>query len=156
MLSLPPPVSFPPCGRFHNSHLHMAGPAPYLFHLSLSSGSTRQIGEEKPRSSKRGHGQAPRRDGRPQEHRSRRAPRPEGRPHERRRGRAPRREGRPRDQQRSSAPQRSSWPRGATCPGELPSELTAGGRASVVSQSSSSADPGELLGDFFFFFLYLL
>jgi hypothetical protein len=58
MLSLPLLVSFPPWGRFHSSHLHMASPTPYLFHLSLSSGSTQQIGEEKPRSSKRGHGQA--------------------------------------------------------------------------------------------------
>jgi hypothetical protein len=53
----------------------MAGPAPYLFHLSLSSSTTRQIREEKWRSSKRGHGQAPQRLGRPQEHRSGRAPR---------------------------------------------------------------------------------
>lgn len=66
------------------------------------------------------------------------------------RGRAPRREGRPWDRRRRSAPS-ATIGRGSDVPSRAPDKLTAGGSASAVPQTSSSADPGELHGDFFLF-----
>jgi hypothetical protein len=62
-------------------------------------------------------------------------------------GRAGRRTG-------GAGPKRNGQSRGATCPGELPGELTAGASACVAPLPSSSADPGELLDDFFHFSVF--